>query len=62
MSLKDPKHDESLLEIEEFYMGRLGDLVENQRFNDADAIFEEFVIDGEEPSEYLFISDMTNAL
>jgi|TARA_B100000035_G_C20525962_1_gene347464 hypothetical protein len=51
-----------MLEIEEFYMGRLGDLVENSRFNDADAIFEEFVIDGEEPTEYLFISDMTNAL
>ena len=62
MSSTDPKHDESLLEIEEFYMGRLGYLVESQRFNDADAIFEEFVIDGEEPSEYLFISDMTNVL
>ena len=62
MNSTDPKHDESMLEIEEFYMGRLGDLVQNSRFNDADAIFEEFVIDGEEPTEYLFISDMTNAL
>ena len=62
MNSTDPKHDESMLEIEEFYMGRLGDLVESSRFNDADSIFEEFVIDGEEPTEYLFISDMTNAI
>ncbi len=60
MNSINPKHDESLVEIEEFYMGRLSDLVDKGLFNDADAIFEEFVVDGEEPDEYLFIADLTN--
>tara|TARA_Y100000022_G_scaffold164800_1_gene148922 strand:- start:949 stop:1104 length:156 start_codon:yes stop_codon:yes gene_type:complete len=51
-----------MLEIEEFYMRRLNVLVEDNRFNDADCIFEEFVIDGHEPDEYLFVPDMTDAL
>lgn len=41
-------------------MGRLSDLVDKGLFNDADAIFEEFVVDGEEPDEYLFIADLTD--
>ena len=62
MNSTDPKHDESMLEIEEFYMGRLTALVDDHRFVDADAIFEEFVIDGSEPDEYLFMPDMTDAV
>ena len=62
MNSTDPKHDESMLEIEEFYMRRLNVLVEDNRFNDADCIFEEFVIDGHEPDEDLFMPDMTDAV
>jgi hypothetical protein len=31
-------------------------LVGLEQFNDAHSIFEEFVVDGEEPEEYLFMS------
>jgi hypothetical protein len=30
-------------------------LVDEERFDDSHAIFEEFVVDGEEPEEYVFM-------
>jgi hypothetical protein len=44
----------SIFLIEENYCNRLESLVEEERFDDAHSIFEEFVVD-EEPSEWLFI-------
>lgn len=45
----------NIYQIEEFYCNRMDYLVEAEEFGDAHAIFEEFVVDGEEPEEYIFI-------
>lgn len=45
----------AIYEIEEFYCSRMEYLVDRERFDDADSIFNEFVVDGEEPTDYLFI-------
>lgn len=46
----------SIYNIEEFYCNRMEYLVDKERFDDSHAIFEEFVVDGEEPEEYIFIT------
>lgn len=40
--------------IEEYYCERMEELVDLCRFNDSDAIFQEFVVDGQEPDEWIF--------
>jgi hypothetical protein len=45
----------NIYQIEEFYCNRMEYLVDCERFDDSHSIFEEFVIDGEEPEEYMFI-------
>jgi hypothetical protein len=45
----------NIYQIEEFYCNRMEYLVDEERFDDSNAIFEEFVIDGEEPEEYVFM-------
>lgn len=45
----------NIYQIEEFYCNRMEYLVDMERFNDSHAIFEEFVVDGEEPEQYIFI-------
>lgn len=42
--------------IEEFYCKRLEELVEEERFDDSNSVFEEFVVDREEPTEWIFLS------
>ena len=46
----------SIYNIEEFYCNRMEYLVDKERFDDSHAIFEEFVVDGEEPEEYIFMT------
>lgn len=46
--------------IEEFYCRRMEELVEEERFDDSNSIFEEFVIAGEEPDEWVFLSYLTD--
>ena len=46
----------SIYNIEEFYCSRMEYLVNEERFDDSHSIFEEFVVDGEEPEEYLFMT------
>jgi hypothetical protein len=41
--------------IEEFYCNRMTELVDNEQYDDAHSIFEEFVVNGEEPEEYVFL-------
>lgn len=41
--------------IEEFYCNQMTELVENEQFDDAHSIFEEFVVESEEPDEWMFI-------
>lgn len=45
----------SIFEIEENYCNRLEILVENEQFCDAHSLFEEFVVDSENPSQWMFI-------
>lgn len=45
----------SLYLIEEFYCHRMEELVEEERFDDSNAIFEEFVVLNQEPEEWVFI-------
>lgn len=45
----------NIYQIEEFYCNRMEYLVDAERFDDSYAIFEEFVLDGEEPEEYIFM-------
>lgn len=61
MSMKDSSvHETCLINIEEFFMDRLVDLVNNNQIDDADAIHNEFVVEDPDSEEWLFISDMTN--
>lgn len=45
----------NIYQIEEFYCNRMEFLVDEEKFDDAHSIFEEFVVDGQEPEEYIFI-------
>lgn len=45
----------SIYQIEEFYCNRMEYLVDEERFDDSHAIFDEFVVDGEEPENYVFM-------
>lgn len=41
--------------IEEFYCSRMEELFDNEQYDDAHSIFEEFVVNGEEPEDYVFL-------
>lgn len=41
--------------IEEFYCTRMEELIDNEQYDDAHSIFEEFVVNGEEPEDYVFL-------
>lgn len=45
----------NIYQIEEYYCTRMEYLVDLERFDDSHAIFEEFVVDGKESEEYLFM-------
>lgn len=53
MNLSD--RDYSIYLIEEFYCKRMEELVEEEHFDDSNAIFEEFVVNSEEPEEWVFL-------
>lgn len=53
-------HETCLNNVEEFFMDRVTQLVDNNRIDDADAIHTEFVVEDPNSEEWLFISDMTN--
>lgn len=53
MNLSD--RDYSIYLIEEFYCQRMEELVEEEHFDDSNAIFEEFVVNSEEPEEWVFL-------
>jgi hypothetical protein len=46
--------------IEEFYCDRMTELVDEERFDDSNAIFEEFIVNEEEPVNWLFLEDITD--
>jgi hypothetical protein len=47
-------------ELEQQWCNRMTILVDEDRISDADSLFSEYVIDGEEPDEWLFIQYPTN--
>lgn len=61
MSMKESVMHESCIEnVEDYFMDRLCHLVDKTQIDDADAIHAEFVVDGAEPEDWLFINDLTN--
>lgn len=46
--------------LEDYYITRMDELVENECFDDSNALFEEFVVDEQEPDEWMFLNDLTN--
>lgn len=41
--------------MEEMYTSRMTELVELESFGDAHSLFEEFVVDSEEPDKYMIV-------
>jgi hypothetical protein len=46
----------NIYQVEEYYCQRMETLVDEERFDDSNAIFEEFVVNGEEPDEWIFMN------
>ena len=44
-----------MCEIEAYWNNRMCELVTEDRLDDSDALYLEFVVDGEEPEEYMFL-------
>jgi len=51
-------HQQILIEIESHWNNRMCDLVNNERYDDADAVYSEFVLDSVEPDEWMFVEDL----
>lgn len=51
-------HRQILIEIESYWNTRLCDLVNEDRFDDADALYAEFVLDSVEPDDWIFLEDL----
>ena len=49
---------ECIEHVENFYMERMEYLVEQELFDDSDALFSEFVVDTQEPDEWIFINEI----
>lgn len=46
--------------VEEYFCEQITDLLDRDLKDDADSFFKEFVVNGEEPEEWLFVNDLTN--
>ena len=47
--------EQMMCEIEAYWNNRMCELVTEDRLDDSDALYLEFVVDGEEPEEYFFV-------
>ena len=47
--------EQMMCELEAYWNNRMCELVTEDRLDDADALYLEFVVDGEEPEEYFFL-------
>jgi hypothetical protein len=47
--------NQMMSEIEAYWNNRMCELVSEDRLDDSDALYLEFVVDGEEPEEYMFM-------
>lgn len=53
--MRDDEKDYLIDLIENFYTTRIPELIDENRYGDVDSIFKEFVVNGEEPNEWLFL-------
>jgi len=60
--MTEDMHYQCIETIEEFYMDRMSYLVDQEQFDDSHALFTEFVIDTEEPDEWIFLNDISESL
>jgi len=51
--------EQSLDELDAYWSERMCVLVSDDRIDDSDALYLEFVVDGEEPEEYIFMEDLS---
>jgi hypothetical protein len=58
--MKKEDYDLTIHIIEEYYCSRMSELVDEERFDDSDAIFNEFVLNSKNPTEWTFVEDLTN--
>lgn len=49
------KIEQMMCELEAYWNNRMCELVTEDRLDDSDALYLEFVVDGEEPEEYMFM-------
>jgi len=47
--------EDCIIELEAYWNNRMCELVTEDRLDDSDALYLEFVVDGEEPEEYMFL-------
>lgn len=47
-------------QLEDFYMIRMTELIDQDEFDDAAAVYQEFVVDNQEPEDYLTLSYLRN--
>ena len=47
-----------LIQIEDHWNHQMCYLVDKDRYDDADALYLEFVVDGEEPEDWMFLEDL----
>lgn len=47
--------EQMMCELEAYWNNRMCQLVTEDRLDDADALYLEFVVDGQEPEEYMFM-------
>lgn len=47
--------EQMMCELEAYWNNRMCELVSEDRLDDADALYLEFVVDGQEPEEYMFL-------
>lgn len=45
----------NLIEIEAHWNARMCELVSDDRIDDSDALYLEYVVDGEEPDDWMFV-------
>lgn len=53
-------HEMCIKHVEEFFMDRVTELVDDSQWENADAIHEEFMVEDESTEEWLFVNDMTH--
>lgn len=51
---KQDMHYQCIEQVENFYMERMEYLVDREQFDDSHALFTEFVVDSDEPDEWIF--------